>query len=98
MERVFSPFSLSELSVPIIALFILYFLRKAIRAAIRAMSLLKKTLEIHQEAGRVWKGVSIDVLHRTTEDGAKAPIRMITAFQVVWIALLIFELISFVHR
>jgi hypothetical protein len=98
VERVFSPFSLSELAVPIIALFILYFLRKAIRAAINAMSLLKSTLEIHQKAGRVWEGVSIDVLHQTTQDGAKAPIRMITAFQVVWIALLIFELISFGYR
>lgn len=97
-ERATSPFSLSELAVPIVTLFILYFLRKAVRAAVKAMGILKENLYSHQRAGKIWKEASIDVLPDTTKDGAKAPIKMITAFQVVWMALLIFELISLFSR
>jgi hypothetical protein len=91
--RNLTPFSLGEFSAPIVTLFVLYFLGKGIYAAFRAMEVLKKTLVEHQQAGRVWAGMKIDVLPVATKHGGDAPKQMVWAFAIVWYLLLIYELL-----
>jgi hypothetical protein len=93
-----APFSAAELAVPIVALFILHFLSKGIQAAIRAMGILKDELRKHQDCQRVWTKITVDVLDDTTQEGAKAPMRMVMVFQCVWCVLLVFEFASIFSR
>lgn len=87
------PFSLAELLMPVLSAFVLVFLGRGIYAAFDAMTELRQQLHIHQAAGRIAIGWTVDVLPRTTEDGAKAPKHMVLAFALAWVLLYAYEVL-----
>ena len=87
---------LLELALPVVALFVLHFLKLGISAAVKAMREIKRTLADHQKNGRTWSKMRVDILQETTDHGAWAPVRLSTALQVMWFVLLLMELLRFV--
>jgi hypothetical protein len=96
LDIILLPFSLAEVFTPILSAFVLLFLGRGIYAAFEAMTAIRRQLHLHQCAGRIAIGLTVDVLPQTTEDGAKGPKHMVLAFAFAWVLLYLYEILRLV--
>lgn len=82
----------AQFTIPLLAIIILVYLKKGINAAKEAMLSIRATLHKHKKAGRVWSGVSVDISKEVTKQGLEGPMRLATAFLILWGALFILVL------
>lgn len=87
----FSPYSLAECIVLALGLTVVYYLRSGIFAAFKAMWVIKLRLRLHQRNHRTWPGLKVDVLGRTTEEGATPSKVMANGFAIAWLVLTVYE-------
>lgn len=90
--KTLSPYSVAEFLVVVSALAVMYFLTLGISAAIQAMNIIKDKLREHQSLGHVWPDITVDVLPKSTIDGAATPKRMANTFFAIWIILFVYEI------
>lgn len=93
VNRILSPDGVVELLIVANAVIVMFFLRRGIYAAVEAMSVLKRQLVAHQQAGRIWPNVTIDVLDRTTKHGSDTPRFMAATFFGLWVVVACYEVI-----
>lgn len=84
-------YTLGESLIVMCAVVVTYTLRHGIVAARDAMAAIKRELEIHQQHGRVWRGVRVDIRDGITEAGALPSQALASTFLGVWVLCLLHE-------
>lgn len=87
----FSPYSVAECIVLVLGLTVALYLRSGIFAAVEAMWVIKLRLRLHQRAHRIWRGLNVDVLRKTTKNGATPSKVMSDVFVLAWLVLATYE-------